>query len=73
MVVLPSPAGVGDMAVTKINLPFSFFDKELTAFVDNLALSFPYLIRSSESISNKSAISSIGFLRAALAISKSVE
>jgi hypothetical protein len=30
VVVLPSPAGVGEIAVTRINLPSSFFDNELT-------------------------------------------
>ena len=29
VVVLPSPAGVGLMAVTKISLPMGFFSKDL--------------------------------------------
>ena len=40
-----SPAGVGDIAVTKINFPFSFFETESIKLEFNLALSSPNLIK----------------------------
>ena len=46
VVVFPSPAGVGDIAVTKINFPFSFFETEFMKSEFNLALSSPNLINS---------------------------
>ena len=53
--VLPSPAGVGEIAVTKISFPSLFFfifsinDKEI------LALSSPNLIKSSSAMSRVAA------------------
>ena len=72
VVVFPSPAGVGDIAVTKINFPFSFFETESIKSEFNLALSSPNLIKFFSLISSNEAISSIDFLCAALAISKSL-
>ena len=62
VVVFPSPAGVGEIAVTRISLPSSFLDKDFTRLCVSLALSSPNLIKSFFCIPIDSAISSIGFL-----------
>src|SRR6056300_101986 len=72
VVVLPSPAGVGLMAVTKINLPFSRSCNELMNSWLTFALSCPYGKRSFASMPNFAPISKIGFLFASRAISISV-
>src|SRR6185312_733743 len=38
VVVLPSPAGVGEIAVTRMSLPFGLSLSDLTKFIDTLAL-----------------------------------
>ena len=72
VVVFPSPAGVGVIAVTKINFPFSLsalsFKKELSIF----ALYFPYISKYSSSTPAIFAISVILFILHSCAISISV-
>ena len=72
VVVFPSPAGVGDIAVTRINFPFSFFSRLSSNEEESFALSSPNLIKSSHPISSDFAMSSIDFLFAAFAISRSL-
>ena len=50
VVVLPSPAFVGVIAVTKISLPFFLFSNSSNMESSILALSFPYLTRYFSSI-----------------------
>ena len=73
MVVLPSPAVVGVIAVTRINLPFFSFSKLLIKSKGIFALSCPKGINSSGLSCNFSEANfSIGILFASLAISISV-
>ena len=69
VVVLPSPAGVGLMAVTRIRWPSFSFASDLMNASDTLALSCPYGKRCSFEMPILAAISWIGFLLAARAIS----
>ena len=72
VVVLPSPAGVGLIAVTKINFPCLMPFKDFIKFSESLALSCPKGIKSSSSIPSFNPICFIGNLVASLAISISV-
>ena len=72
VVVFPSPAGVGLIAVTKINFPSSFWSSFLIASREIFALYFPYNSRSSSSKPTFWATSTIGFIFALCAISTSV-
>ena len=69
VVVLPSPAGVGLMAVTIISLPL--LPPLATTSGDIFALYLPYFSRVPTSIPNFSAISSIGLISTFFAISSS--
>ena len=69
IVVLPSPNGVGLIAVTNISLPFCFSCSFLYTFGEILALYFPYCSRFSSSIPNFIAILVTGSNFAFLAIS----
>ena len=71
-VVFPSPKGVGLMAVTNTNFPFSFFSNLLYVLLDTFALYFPYCSISFSFIPMFSAISAIFFNLIFLAISISV-
>ena len=72
VVVFPSPAGVGLIAVTKINLAFLFSDLFSSQLEDNLALKCPYGLRALKGISNFAPTSIIGSRCAFLAISISL-
>ena len=69
VVVLPSPAGVGLIAVTNISFEFLRSGKEVKYFKLTFALYFPYASRFSASIPRDAPISFIGFIVAACAIS----
>ena len=73
VVVLPSPAGVGEMAVTKINLPF-LWSFNCSGMIERftLALYLPYCSKYLSAIPNLAAIASIGLISASLAMSISV-
>ena len=70
VVVLPSPAGVGVMAVTSISLPSSFF-VSLSIERSIFALYLPYCSKYFSSIPAAAAISVIGFILQLWAISMS--
>ena len=72
MVVFPSPAGVGLIAVTKINLAFFFLDWFCNHVGDNFALKCPNGLSALKGISNLVPISIIGSMFAFLAISISL-
>ena len=57
VVVLPSPAGVGLIAVTKINFPLSFACTEFINSWLTLALSWPYGSKCSDGIPSFDPIS----------------
>src|SRR5262245_19511909 len=69
VVVLPSPAGVGLMAVTSMSLPSLFFCAALMKSNDTLALYGPKLSRASAGMPRPLPISAIGFIFASRAIS----
>jgi len=71
VVVLPSPAGVGVMAVTRISFPGlrSFTSRAKSR--DTLALCLPYCSRWSSGIPSFPAICAMGSMRAARAMSMS--
>src|SRR5262249_40727474 len=69
VVVLPSPAGVGLMAVTRMSLPSLFFCAALMSSNDTLALYGPKLSRASAGMPIFLPISAIGFIFASRAIS----
>ena len=72
MVDFPSPAGVGLMAVTKINLPTELLSTSRILSKLSLALYFPYNSKSSYEIPSFSTTSTIGFSSILCAISISV-
>ncbi len=72
IVDLPSPAGVGLIAVTKINFPGALSFTALILSKDNFALYFPYSSISSKLIPTFSTISVIGFKVILCAMSISV-
>ena len=72
IVVFPSPAGVGLMAVTRINFPSSLSLTLLMYSSDILALYFPYNSRSSSLMPHLAATFLIGSITASCAISMSV-
>lgn len=61
---LPSPAGVGLIAVTRISLPDLFFFNLFKVDAVIFALYFPYNSRSSSDKPSLSAICIIGFITA---------
>src|SRR4029077_6233070 len=72
VVVLPSPAGVGVIAVTRISLPFGLLCSDLMKSIDALALYVPYGSRFSAGVASFFfAISRIGRFLAACEISMS--
>src|SRR5690606_2632805 len=68
VVVLPSPAGVGLMAVTRMSLPSLLFWIDLMNSAETFALSWPYGTSWSAGIPSLAPISRIGFFFAARAI-----
>ena len=72
IVVFPSPAGVGLMAVTRINFPSSLSLTLLMYSSDILALYLPYNSRSSSLMPHLAATFLIGSITASCAISMSV-
>ena len=71
VVVLPSPSGVGVMAVTSMYLPFGRPASRFMSDSMTLALCLPYSSSSSSSMPRPAAISAMGFMRARCAISRS--
>src|SRR5262245_43561844 len=71
VVVLPSPAGVGLMAVTRISLPSGRLLSESRKSKEILALVLPYGTSASAGTPSFAATSAIGFIFASRAISMS--
>ena len=72
VVVFPSPAGVGLIAVTSTSFPSGWFLMRFRRDSEIFALYFPYKSRSSPSIPSVSATLTIGTSSASCAISISV-
>src|ERR1700722_7627541 len=71
VVVLPSPAGVGLIAVTRMSFPSGLFERLLRKSYSSLAMKRPNGRKADSGAPIFAAISAIGFRRAALAISMS--
>src|SRR5580765_8070394 len=71
VVVLPSPSGVGVIAVTSMYLPLGRPASRFMSDSVTLALCLPYCSSSSSSMPRPAAISAMGFMRARCAISRS--
>src|SRR5260370_19639893 len=71
VVVLPSPAGVGLIAVTRMSFPSGRFERLLRKSYSSLAMKRPNGRKADSGAPIFAAISAIGFKRAARAISMS--
>src|ERR1700733_1521489 len=71
VVVLPSPAGVGLIAVTRMSFPSGRFERLLRKSYSSLAMKRPNGCKADSGAPIFAAISAIGFKRAARAISMS--